>query len=159
MTPISATGNSRDPGFTLVELMVVLFIMGLVSAVVVLSLPSDDGAKLAREAEAFAARLKRAQEEAVLTNRPVDVTVTPEGYGFRAQRRGAWTPLDDGPFRPRAWSAGVAVSMKSDAGRSGVRFDPTGTAEPAAIVLTRDGRTAEVAVGGEGQVSVHAPRG
>jgi general secretion pathway protein H len=156
--PTSVTGTDRAAGFTLVELMVVLVIMGLVATAVVLSLPDDDGAKLDREAGAFAVRLKRAQEEAVLTNRPVAVSVDAQGYGFQVYRRGAWTPLEEGPFQARSWGQGVSASLTAGAA-GGVRFDPTGTAEPASVVLSQDGRSAEVAVSAEGRVSVHAPRG
>src|SRR3546814_6836215 len=55
-------------GFTLVELMVVLVIVGLMGAAVVLTAP-DDSRTLVREADTFAARLVHAGEEAIQIGR------------------------------------------------------------------------------------------
>src|SRR3546814_12322448 len=76
-------------GFTLVELMVVLVIVGLMGVAVVLTAPGDANT-LAREADTLAARLLRAREEAILTTRPVQVVVDARGYSFERQSFGQW---------------------------------------------------------------------
>ena len=56
--PTSVAGSkltSRNAGFTLIELMIVVTIIGLASAVVVLALPDPRG-RLRDEAAQFAAR-------------------------------------------------------------------------------------------------------
>ncbi|MDB5471680.1 MAG: gspH [Caulobacter sp.] len=154
MTRTSATGNSRRrPGFTLVELMVVLAVLGLMAAVVVVAIP-DGAMTVAAEGERFAARLKRAQEEAVLVNRPVEVATTDEGYGFRVRKAGGWQALDDGPFESEAWLPGTAVTAEKEVRR--VTFDPTGVANPAHFTLRRSGKSVEVLVDQAGNVRVDA---
>ncbi|MFN3522492.1 MAG: GspH/FimT family pseudopilin [Phenylobacterium sp.] len=153
MTPTSATGAEAEAGFTLVELMVTLFVIGLAGAAVVLTIP-DHRPPVSEEAERFAARLTRAKEEAVLTNRSVDVAVTGAGYRFRVYVRGAWAPLAEKPFGEARWSEGLKASLEADGGRTGVRFDPTGGADPAVITLTREARRARVSVDEAGNVRV-----
>ena len=70
-------------GFTLVELMVVIAIIGVAAGAVLLSMP-DPRPTLAVEAERFAARLTLAREEAVMTNRPVALRADAAGYGFES---------------------------------------------------------------------------
>ena len=147
------TRRVAQAGFTLVELMVALFIVGLAGAAVMLTLP-DRGRSLSEETERFAARLKRAQEEAVLTNRPVDVAVTADGYRFRSYSRGAWTPMTEEPFEPQAWGEGVGAHLEAEGGRTGVRFDSLGGAEPAIVTLSREAHAQSVVVDEAGNVRI-----
>ncbi|WP_298743168.1 GspH/FimT family pseudopilin [uncultured Brevundimonas sp.] len=153
MTPTSATGRPdrrRRAGFTLVELLMTVAIIGLAAGAVVLSVP-DPRPSVAEDAERFAARLSRAGEEAVLTNRPIAVEATAAGYGFSAFDGIAWSTLDEGPFGPARWNEGVSMSP---AGPVRVVFDPTGVAEPATLTLSRDGRAARIDVDGAGEVTI-----
>lgn len=156
MTPTSATGR-RDrtsrQGFTLVELMMTLLIVGLAAGAVVLTAP-DARPSVTSEAETFAARLIRAREEAVLTNRPVAVAVDAAGYDFSVfDVEAGWTPLAEGPFRRAEWAEGVEATLAPANGR--FVFDPVGAAEVARLVLSRDGVQRAVAVDAAGEVSVN----
>lgn len=154
MTPTSATGRpdrrALRAGFTLVELLMTVAIIGLAAGAVVLSVP-DPRPSVAEDAERFAARLSRAREEAVLSNRPVAVEATAAGYGFSSFDGADWTALEDGPFGQKQWSDGVSVSP---AGSTRVVFDPTGVAEPATLTLSRDGRASRVEIDGAGEVTI-----
>ncbi|MFN3857635.1 MAG: GspH/FimT family pseudopilin [Caulobacter sp.] len=156
MTRTSATGTdapARRGGFTLIELMVVVAILGLMAAVVVVAIPSGT-TTLASEGERFAARLKRAQEEAILTGRGVAVTFTDRGYAFQHHRAGAWSPLEDGHFRAVAWEPGTRAERTDDLER--MDFDPTGLATPAQVVLRRDAASVRIAVDAAGTVTFDA---
>ena len=125
-------------------------IIGLAAGAVVLSVP-DPRPSVAEDAERFAARLSRAREEAVLTNRPVAVETTASGYGFSSFDGAEWSALTEGPFGPETWSDGLTVSP-ADPAR--LVFDPTGVAEPATVTLSRDGRASRVEIDGAGEVSI-----
>lgn len=149
----SATGKpdprrTRREGFTLVELLMTVAIIGLAAGAVVLTAP-DPRPSVAEDAERFAARLDRAREEAILSNRPVAVATSAEGYAFSTFDGARWAPLTDGPFGDELWSEGVSAS---DPAR--VVFDPTGVAEPATVTLTRDGRASRISVDGAGEVAI-----
>ena len=154
MTPTSATGRSsraRRYGFTLIELLMTVTVIGLAAGAVVLAMP-DPRPTVTAEAERFAARLVRAREEAVLSNRPVAVEATAAGYDFSRYDGADWTPLNEGPFGPEKWGEDLRVSTGGDPVR--VVFDPTGAADPARLTLSRDGRVRTVAVDGAGEVTL-----
>src|SRR5690606_24066603 len=96
-----ARGSEQRMGFTLVELMVVIAIIGVAAGAVMLSMP-DPRPTLAVEAERFAARLTLAREEAVMTNRPVALRADAAGYGFESFDGAVWTPLT-GVLAPMVW--------------------------------------------------------
>jgi general secretion pathway protein H len=155
----SATGTEARPeaGFTLIELMVVMFVIGLAGAAVLLTVP-DGRPQVGREAETLAARLREARDEAVLTNRAVEARLDAAGYAFHVQRGGEWVALEASPFQPRAWGEGVAARLTSADGGRSVRFDPTGGAGPATVALSRAEARVTVAVDEAGNVQIDAPR-
>lgn len=143
----------RAHGFTLVELMVVLAVIGLAGAAVALTLPPADDVLL-EEADALAARLAHARDEAILGMRTVEVAVGPRGYGFSRRRFDGWEPLGGRAFASVDWTPGTQPRLPPGEARMAFRFDPTGAAEPAVLELQREGRRARVAVDDDGGVRV-----
>src|SRR3546814_6669752 len=122
---ISATG--RTEGFTRVELLFVLPIVGLMSAAVVLAMPDPRG-NLSAEAEQFAARAAAARNLAIVDAEALSMRVTPIGYGFDRRANSEWRPLDRKPFADHIWPDGTRAALESgDITR--ITFDPTGLVE------------------------------
>lgn len=143
----------RARGFTLVELMVVLVVLGLAGGAVLLTMPPPDD-PLASEAGRFGASLSRARDEAILGTHTIEVTATAEGYGFTRRRFGRWDPLRQAPFGNVAWGAGIAPRLPGDRAQVGFRFDPTGATEPRALTLFQAERSARIDVDGAGKVRI-----
>jgi general secretion pathway protein H len=139
----------NELGFTLVELMVVLVIVGLVSTAVVLAMPDPQGG-LTNEAQRFAARAKAAQERAIMDNRAYALRLTPQGYGFERSVKGEWRGVEERPFVTTPWRKGTEMSAPD--GR--IVFDPTGLAEPSEVVLARGGDRIAVTVDQGGGIHV-----
>lgn len=150
-----------ERGFTLVELMVVLMILGLAASAVVLVAgpPSSVPADAAR----LAGRLAAARDLAVTSNRPVSVSIDAGGYAFQSWNSGTWQPIDRGPLRAADWPDGTAVSVGGIAGRAAastgglarLTFDNLGLPDtPATIVVARADDRVSVAVDGSGGISL-----
>ena len=168
--PISAAGNKPhlpltrevppprrcEHGFTLVELMVVITIIGLASAVAMWVMPDPRG-RVADEAARFAMRTRAAHDEAIVNARPVSVWVSAGGYGFDQRLAGSWSPMSEKPLRVERWTQGTQASVPDLSGRVRVTFDPTGLADrPLDVRLQRRGAAATVRIAADGSVAVDA---
>src|SRR5690606_3938447 len=137
--------------------MVVLVIVGLMGVAVVLTAPGDADS-LSREADTLAARLVRAQEEAILTTRAVQVVVDASGYRFQRQSFGQWQPLDEGPFQPVAWIEETTAVLDGKREQVRFRFEPTGGGREEEVRLARNDQQLRVSVDAAGEVKVDASR-
>jgi general secretion pathway protein H len=144
--------RSAERGFTLVELMVVIAIIGLATGVAVLTMPDARG-DLRADAERFAARVRSAQDTAVIEAHDVSVSVRADGYDFSRYQRGRWVPLRDKPFAPQLWSTG-AQAIVGTAGSARVVFDTTGGAEALDVTLVRDSQRVRIRLEGDGTIDV-----
>ncbi len=104
--------------------MIVLVILGLMASIVVLSFP-DGSNDLEQDAQKFAARTAALRDNAILQSRPMAVQVTPSGYSFLERRKGAWSVMEDKPFRSTNWSNGVTAEV-GETGPLLISFESTG---------------------------------
>lgn len=141
----------REAGFTLVELMIVLFIIGLTASLVVLTM-SSGGNALEEDAQRFAARTAALRDNAILQSRPMAVQITSSGYSFLERRKGSWSVLEDKPFVSTSWASGIAPDL-GDRGSMLISFESTGLpGDPEEIVLTLDGRERRIIIAPMGDV-------
>jgi general secretion pathway protein H len=104
---------ARDErGFTLVEMLVVLMIMGLFLGLVTTITRPDDRALLRLEAERLTQLLDFAAAEAQLTGKSIAWTADGSGYRFwRLEEDSAWSEIRDSELlRARTLPEGMAVS-------------------------------------------------
>lgn len=73
----------RHMGFTLIELMVVVTIIGIMSGLIVMNVVTSDPQKdLYREAQRLAAVIEMAQDEALFGRQDIGIIVMEDGYSF-----------------------------------------------------------------------------
>ncbi len=96
------TAPARCRGFTLIELMVVIVIVGIITSLAALSVGRSGDDQLGEEVRRLAALCELASEEAIITGRQFGVHLTPQGYRFLVYREGQWQdPQDDRLLRER----------------------------------------------------------
>jgi general secretion pathway protein H len=102
----------RTAGFTLIEMLVVMLIMGLMLGLAVAIVQPDDRARACVEADRLAQLLDLAAMEARFTGQPVAWTPDERGYRFwRMTPDARWVELrDSDALRPRALPQGMRVA-------------------------------------------------
>ncbi len=121
----------RRDGFTLFEVLVVLAIIGLVTAVIAPALFRGFGGTQARAAAyEIAAALRQARSEAVAENADVAVVFDLTGHAYALERA-----------RPKALPEGLRLDLYAaeveqlDASTGGIRFFPDGSATGGQITV------------------------
>jgi general secretion pathway protein H len=101
-------------GFTLIEVMVVVVIMGILINFAVLSLRSHSPLdQLNKETQRLKSLIEIASEEALLRSSFIGVDITETGYGFLRLEEELWQPLDDTLFRDRELPEEIRISVTS----------------------------------------------
>lgn len=101
-------------GFTLIELVMSLFILGLVTSAVIWTLP-DRSTDVDKEARKLAAQLRIAADESILSGEIVGISISDNQYAFHKFRRGAWIPLKDhSALRSHTLKPGITASVGQD---------------------------------------------
>jgi general secretion pathway protein H len=107
-----AIASGRGRGFTLIEMLVVLMIMGLFVGLVSTITRPDDRAVLRLEAERLSQLLDFAATEAQLTGKSIAWTADGLGYRFwRSSEDSGWSEIRDSELlRARTLPQGMAIS-------------------------------------------------
>ncbi|MBD3670595.1 MAG: type II secretion system minor pseudopilin GspH [Gammaproteobacteria bacterium] len=92
----------QQRGFTLLELMVVLMIIGILFTLGVMSLNlGDQQAKVEQEIRRIVGVVELAQEEAVLKRQEMALRFERDGYSFLTLEENKWVPFDrDRQYKP-----------------------------------------------------------
>ncbi len=104
--------NTR--GFTLIEILMVVVILGIVAGVVVVSFTGADRQRgLIREAKRLALVVEMARDESVLSGLEYGLDVLENGYQFLVYDidRERWTALTESPYGAHELVQGVALDL------------------------------------------------
>ena len=73
----------RSRGFTFIELMVVLFVVGLIVSLVAINIDDDVDSLVKVEARRFAALARLAADESILQGKPIGIDLESSGKGYQ----------------------------------------------------------------------------
>lgn len=104
-------------GFTLIEVLVVLMIIGVIVGLASLAFGDNRAEELQREAQRLQAVLTLATEEAIVKSRELGVRVDANGYRFFVlDDNQAWLPLEhDREFAARQLPQPLELTLLTDA--------------------------------------------
>lgn len=140
----------RAAGYTLIELLVALGVLGIVAGAVALSLPSGEERRVREEAARLGALFRIAQDQARVGGRALVWEADLQGYAFRPLDAEAARTWHDETLRPRSWPFPV---QRLEAQR--VVFSREPMLAPASVRLSTGAREALIALDALGNVSIH----
>lgn len=155
----------RAAGFTLLEILVALVVIGIAVAAIQINLFADDQRRLRTEGERLAALLTALADESVTSAQPLAVSFTHTGYAFwERDATGEWRPRPgDELFAGREMPADIRVvelrarerplSLDPAAAQRLV-FSPSGLHPPFSILLALDDLRLRVVADAAGELRV-----
>lgn len=110
-----------DRGFTLIEMLVVLVIIGVIVGFASIAFRDNREGELQREAQRLTAVLGLAAEEAIVKSRELAVRFDADGYRFLVLNEDQkWVPLEnDREFAEHTLPAPLDLMLLTDVGSSG----------------------------------------
>lgn len=161
--------RAPSSGFTLIELVMSLFVLGLVSGAVILTLP-ESPAPERLEADRLAERLSVAANHSILSGEVVGIALSESEYSFHRLVRGQWSQIREHPLA--GWSlspdSGVTVSGSGAVAELGpslqvvplgeirpnIVFYPVGLNTPFSVLVRGENESLEVRSRGAGEIRV-----
>lgn len=112
----SQWGTPQQHGFTLIEILVVIVLIGIITSMAVINIGGQDDTE-EREARRLAAVLETASREAVIEARELGLILSDEGYRFTRLEQGEWRSdafSQDRALRRHAFPEGVRLEVSTE---------------------------------------------
>lgn len=151
---------SLSRGFTLVELLVVMVIIGITLGLASLNAIPSPRQDLQQEAQRLALLLQLARDEAIVRNRQVAFEANPERYRFVVRSETGWEPvtrddlLRERTFRGAPLQLVLEPSTTVEPGTVRVTFGREPVDKPFVLTLATGGNAVAIRADGIGHFTV-----
>lgn len=135
---ISVTGNCtslmgkprrfsiRENGFSLIELMIVVLIIGISTSMAVIYIDTSDD-RLKSEAKRLFAMVQLARDDAIFKGESLGLVIKPDEYSFSRLEDGKWIQIIEKPYRVFELSSDLKLRSLSKNNQADlIYFLPTG---------------------------------
>lgn len=138
----SGMNSLRQTGFTLVEILVVLVIIGITVGLVSINFMPDDRRTLLTEAQKLTLLLEQAHDEAIISGKDIAWSVEGDTYRFwHRNEQGQWAQTSgdelfrERPLAPEVQLAELQINLVKTATNERLIFSPGGLNAPFSINL------------------------
>lgn len=146
---------SPPRGFSLLETLVVIAIVGFLMAVAGLSLFQAGERKFKAEGDRIAAVLLAVSDRAAIMQRDHRLIFDRDGLRVEEQRRGRWVRQNAFPLQPRQWNTELQYLGEPIV----VRVDRTGLVQPESIPMVLSSQTVMLVINQAAQTSLERMTG
>lgn len=154
-------GAVRQHGFTLIEILVVLVIIGIMVGLIGVRMMPDDDRAVRNEAERLSLLLEQARDQAVASGEPIAFSVEAGRYRFWAlDGENEWVPrsgdelLQDRPLPDGVQLAALQLNQANAAAYTRLVFLPSGSNAPFTADLVLNAAHARISGDSLGRVRV-----
>lgn len=145
-------------GFTLIEIVVALFVMSLTAGLVLVTMHASSP-DVVRDAQTLAQHLSLASRESIVTGEPIEVRVNRQGWSSFRYRDADWVDAGSHAFGSKAVeieATQVAPIEEGDPETPAFRFrfDATGGASPGTLRMKTGSATMRIVVESNGSLEV-----
>ena len=114
LAPVNCRLEYTSRGFTLIEVITVVFIIGVIVAFASLSVSNNDSKVVRDEVERIQHLLTLAAEESIMRGRELAMRIGQKGYEFvQLDMSGKWVPItDDKMFRKRTFPDLFSIELR-----------------------------------------------
>ena len=106
-------------GFTLIEILVVMILLGIIMSIAVLSIGNSQSDQLEEDMRRLLQVMRLAHEEAIIKQQTLAIKFSPHGYELlrldSSGKKKIWIPLTDPPFfQPRTLDEDYEIKLMQD---------------------------------------------
>jgi general secretion pathway protein H len=107
--------NTKNKGFTLIEIMIVVVIAAILMGAVVISFPDSSNDRLKEQGERFSALILLAQDESILQSEDFALSINDAGYSFYRRADATWEAYSEKPFINRKIDSDIKAELVVEA--------------------------------------------